>query len=94
MNESTRRPIGWLPCLALGAILCAPLLVLACGEDESATPDCSDLPLFDVRELMTDAASAETKAAYAAWQTEAARGGGCVTGAGTATSGDAAAAGD
>jgi hypothetical protein len=96
MSDRTRAPIGWrLPSLTLGAIVCVPLLALGCGEDATATPECPDLPLYNLRELIGDAASGEAAAANEKWQAEGNRfPENCVTGAGTATIKDAATTGD
>jgi hypothetical protein len=73
----------WLWVAAAACVL-VPALVVACGEDESATPECPDLPLFNVREVEGDAASDAAKAALEEWKDEGARDEGCVTAPGTA----------
>jgi hypothetical protein len=95
MNDRARERIGWrLPCLTLAAIVCVPMLMLACGEDVTATPECPDLPLYNLRDLAADAAGT-ANAANAEWQAEGKRyPENCVTAAGTASIVDAAAAGD
>ncbi len=61
-----------------------PLAFVACGDDESATPSCPDLPLFDIRELAKDAGSDAAQAAFEEWKAEGNEVEGCVTGPGTA----------
>ena len=70
------RAPKWQGPVSLAASLIIGLAVTwGCGEDESMTPNCPDLPLYDVH----DASAADLAARKAA----AAEG--CVTQAGTAT---------
>jgi hypothetical protein len=80
-----------LACIALGASVLFPVLVIACGDDaEPSTPECPDLPLFNIRELEKDGGSQEAKDAFEKWKAEGASGNTrCVTGPGTATIPDA-----
>lgn len=86
---SATHRLTWV---ALAACLAAPALTVGCGDDESATPRCPDLPLFDVRELEGDA-SAETLAKFEEWKKAAAANEPCVTGPGKATIPEAGAGG-
>ncbi len=62
----------------IAATTAAGLLVSACSDD-STTPTCPDLPLYDVKDASPADKQARTAAANA----------GCVTGPGTATTGTA-----
>jgi hypothetical protein len=86
-NGNRRR---WLVCFACATSLLTPALIVACSDDdEPSTPECPELPLFAVRELQGDAASAEAIAAYEKWKAAAATNEACVTAAGTAVIPDA-----
>lgn len=80
--------VRWLAAAVTACVL-VPVLVVACGEDEPATPKCPDLPLFNVREVEGDAASDAAKAGLEEWKAEGARNEGCVTAPGTAVIPDA-----
>lgn len=92
MSAGVGKMKGWrLACVALGASVLVPALVVACGDDaEPATPECPDLPLFNVREIEKDGGSQADKDAFEKWKAEGASGTGrCVTGPGTAVIPDA-----
>jgi hypothetical protein len=73
-----------LALITIAASVLVPLVIVACGEDETATPECPELPLFNVHDL-EDGGTDEAKAAYEKWKAS-----GCVTPAGTAVDPDAA----
>jgi hypothetical protein len=91
MSAGLGRKKSWrLACIALGASLLAPALVIACGDDgEPATPTCPDLPLFNIRDLEGDAATDAAKAAFEKWKAAGTGAGPCVTPPGTAVIPDA-----
>jgi hypothetical protein len=93
MSAGLGKGKSWrLACVALGISVLVPALVIACGDDgEPATPECPDLPLFNVRDLEADGGGSDAaKAAFEEWKAAAAGNEPCVTGPGTAVIPDAA----
>lgn len=91
MKLDLRNRRRHLLCAALLSSLLTPLLVVACGDDETATPRCPDLPLFNVRLLEGADASDADKAKFEQWKAEGVPSNNerCVTAPGTASIPDA-----